>query len=111
MSEIDELRKQKKEIEDKIKQLKNKEEKYGNVKLSLETYPGYIKNKWVVSVKVCETSNNGQYREYWRAIIKALSKDEAVKQIPDIIKDLEKLHDSYITAQGVANNGQEPKTD
>lgn len=96
MSEPDKLIAQKKELEQKIREIKNQNITVGRVMVGKETYPTDLPDRWYVAVTATYrngTPKDALGRTMKRAIINGTSKTEVIDQIPDIIRDLQRLYD------------------
>lgn len=90
MKELQRLMKQKKEIEERIRMLKNSMTVYGCVKLDIYHYPTTRPDEWYIAVKVPGVCEGDQSR--YRSIILGHSKEECIEKIPQVIKDLQGLY-------------------
>jgi len=90
-SELQDLIKQKREIEERIKALKNASTIYGSAKLDIYHYPTSRPDEWFIAIKVPGVCEGDQSR--YRSIILGHSKEECIEKIPAIIKDLQGLYD------------------
>ena len=91
MKELQILMKQKREIEERIRMLKNSMTVYGCVKLDIYHYPTTRPDEWYIAVKVPGVMPDDQTR--YRSIILGHSKEECIEKIPQIINDLQGLYD------------------
>lgn len=92
MDELQELIKQKREIEERIRQIKTEAIVYGCTKVGFEHFPTQRPDEWFVSVKVPGVMPNDKTR--YRSIIRGHSKKECIEKIPQIINDLQGLYES-----------------
>ena len=90
MSELQDLIKQKREIEERIKQLKNASVVCGCVKIDIDHYPTSRPDEYYIAVKVPGVMPDDQTR--YRSIIRGHSKEECIEKIPQIINDLQGLY-------------------
>lgn len=90
-SELQELMKQKREIEKRIKVLKNASVFYGCTKIDIDHFPTSRPDEWYVAVKVPGVCDGDQTR--YRSIIRGHTRQECIDKIPTIIKDLQGLYD------------------
>lgn len=90
-SELQDLIKQKREIEERIKVLKNASVFYGCTKLDIYHYPTSRPDEWYIAVKVPGVYEDEQSR--YRSIIRDHTRQECIDKIPTIIKDLQGLYD------------------
>lgn len=91
MKELQRLMKQKKEIEERIRMLKNIMTVFGCVKLDIDHYPTTRPDEYYIAVKVSDVMPGDQTR--YRSIIRGHSKEECIEKIPQVIKDLQGLYD------------------
>ena len=107
MTELQELMKQKREIEKRIKILTTGSVINENAKIDRITYAGqYQQGKWALFYKYKFIASRGregraEYRTKWQVLLNDESFDDVVSQIPDIIQALTEL---YEDAKG-ANHG------
>ena len=92
MTELEELMKQKKEIEDKIKELKEKGIVFTNAKYGIQHYACFDQYYVAVRVKNIETMPNRE-RYTWKHIINRHNKEELLPVLREIIKNLTELAD------------------
>lgn len=90
MKELQRLMKQKKEIEERIRMLKNSMTVYGCVKLDIDHYPTTRPDEYYIAVKVPGVMPDDQTR--YRSIIRGHSKEECIEKLPQVIKDLQGLY-------------------
>ena len=86
MSELDELIAQRKEIDRKIRELKNTDIYCGNAKWKLVSYPRG--DEWTVYVK--KRTIDPHY-DRWYAVIQLTDKHKALDELDLLIKDLQGL--------------------
>ena len=91
MSELDRLIKQRKEIDKKIKELKNNSVLCGRAKLDVEHYPTQLPDRHYVAIMTDESYLGGN-RNRWRTVANGKTRDDAINQIPTIINDLQSLY-------------------
>lgn len=91
MSELQDLINQKREIEKRIKQLKNASVFYGCTKIDIDHYHTSRPDEWYIAVKVSGVYEDEQSR--YRSIIRGHTRQECIDKIPTIIKDLQVLYD------------------
>lgn len=89
MNELEELLKQKKEIEEKIKALKNQGCINGVAKIDIEHYPTEKPDRHFLAIRYKTYSGN----ESWRSIYSACDRESVIKAIPGIIYDLHGLYE------------------
>lgn len=87
MSTLEELLEQKKQIEQQIRIMRNKELIYGGAKLGTHHYPRG--DEWYIAIKSVVGRNLGDSR--WRAIITCKTREEAIKNIDEVLRDLNGL--------------------
>ena len=85
MTELDELIAQKKEIEKKIKALTCPKYEVDGARMTRKAHGGKPLDLWVITVE--ELGASGQYKE----LVRADTKDEALKSLDHIIKSLQEL--------------------
>lgn len=90
-SELQELMKQKKEIEEKIRTIKMRTTFYGSAKLDIDHFPTDRLDEWYVAVKVSAVYEDEQSR--YRSIVRGHTRQECIDKIPQIIEDLQGLYD------------------
>ena len=88
-SELQELMKQKREIEEKIRTIKMCMTIYGSAKLDIDRFPTSRPDEWYIAVKVSGVYEDEQSR--YRSIIRGHTRQECIDKIPTIIKDLQGL--------------------
>lgn len=93
MDELEELIRQKKELEKKIQNLKGKETVCGRVKYEVcRSYGNHIDLALVkVSKSTAYNRLNGYNPNRYFSIIETNSKEDAIKQIDEVIRDLNEL--------------------
>lgn len=90
MSELAELIKQKREIEWRIKCLRQGAQYYGCAKVDMDHYPTSRPDEWFIAIKVPGVMPEDQSR--YRSIIRGHSKKECIEKIPKIVNDLQGLY-------------------
>ena len=93
-SELEILRRQKRELEAKIRALTTELPiEYGRAKLDKEHYPTAKPDRWHIAVKV-ERCNApvGYDTTRYRSIINGISREEVVDALPNVISDLQGLY-------------------
>lgn len=90
MSELDELLRQKREIERKIKELKNCASIIGQVKIDVEHYPTQKPDRHFLAVYYKPLDNG---RQKWQTIFSANDRVSVINKIPEIIENLQELYD------------------
>lgn len=91
MNELEELIRQKKELEERIRQARNQTISCGRAKLDVEHYPTQLPDRHYVAIMV-DTSYLGDNRNRWRTVANGKTRDDAINQIPTIINDLQSLY-------------------
>ena len=89
MSDLKELLRQRKELDEKIKQLRGIPV-YKRCKVGRETYPTRKPDRFFVAVKY-QPLDNGRPR--YQTIFSSRDRDEVVNEIPKIIEELQGLYD------------------
>ena len=89
-SELQELMKQKREIEEKIRTIKMCMTIYGSAKLDIDHFPTSRLDEWYIAVKVPGVYEDEQSR--YRSIIRGHTRQECIDKIPQVIKDLQGLY-------------------
>lgn len=96
MTELEKLIKQKREIEQKIREARHREVIVGRAKVGIEHYPTDKPDRYYVAIETGYRSGN-RYdaigRSAWRSIISGESREAVIAGIPEIISDLQKLYD------------------
>jgi hypothetical protein len=93
MTELQQLLAQKKEIEDKIQQIKNQTQIVGRVKIEQRHYT-YKHDKWFICIKMMYDDMPSNFTDRWSPIIQAVDKDQAIQELSDIIQDLTALRNT-----------------
>mgnify|MGYP003571259899 CR=1 FL=1 len=106
MTRLEELRKQRHELNQQIREL---EKGYpiinGKAKLDRQEYPTDKPDRYHISIKVEPidppemNSPWGRKGYCWRTVANGGTREEVIKQIPEIIKDLQGLHDELVGGQ------------
>lgn len=91
MSELQDLINQKKELEERIRELRFKARYFGCAKIDIEHYPTIRPDEWYIAIKVPGVMPEDQSR--YRSIIRGHSKEECAEKIPQIINDLQGLYE------------------
>lgn len=99
MDELETLLKQKREIEEKIRILKNQSEIYGRAKVDVEHYPTGKPDRHFLAIHYKPLDNG---RPKWQAIFSSNSRKEVIETIPGIISNLQTLYKN-LTGE---NNGR-----
>ena len=94
-SEIELLKQQKREIEQRLRELEQAEKyvRVGRVKMTYERYTGCAPDYYCVSVLLNKVTLSHTKKTMWRGIIQGERKSEAVAQIPEVIADLQQLYE------------------
>lgn len=90
IDDVDELREVKREIDKKIRDITNKENRIecGRVKLDRETQ---YKREWRVSIRREADYHRTHQKQWWTSVIRSAEKDKAIAQIKPLISDLQNL--------------------
>jgi len=105
MDELQQLMQQRKELDQKIRQLrKNYPVICGKAKLDKESYPTDKPDRWMIAIncKPKDPPAKGSpwaKESIWRTIINGDNRQECAEAIPGIIKDLQTLYDSIREAE------------
>lgn len=91
MSELEDLIKQRKELDFKIKELKEKGSRFDRAKIFLYHYASQRPDEWRVAVLCQEIQTLGTER--WKTIISSPDKDAVIAAIDAIIASLNGLRD------------------
>ena len=94
MSELLELLEQKKQIEERIKQLKNMEICAERSKLSHKHYSGCRVDEWTVSIQ-CQHLEDERVNRWFPAIY-GVNKEEVIKDLEKLIADLQRLQEKMV---------------
>lgn len=90
MSELEELKKQKREIEQKIKELECTAVVCGCAKLDKEHYPTARPDEWAIYIK--RILGEELERQFgWYSIIRSQDKEWCINQIQIVVNDLQGL--------------------
>lgn len=89
MSELEDLIRQRKELDAKIKALKEKDYRYDRAKLFLYHFASTRPDEWRVAV-LCHEQWDGVI-ERWKTIISGTSKESALASIDTVISSLDGL--------------------
>ena len=89
MNELEKLIKQKKEIEEKIRILKNQSTICGMAKVDVEHYPTLKPDRHFLAVHYKPLDDG---RAKWQTIFSANSRQEVIDAIPGIISNLQSLY-------------------
>ena len=93
MTEIEKLLIQKKEIEQKIRELKSKEICFGHAKLMTETW-ACRPDSWNIALRqIYEDEYLGRKTPRWFSVVKFSDRDKTIDTIDVIIRDLQGLKD------------------
>lgn len=96
MTELEKLIAQKREIEQKIREARNRETVVGRVKVGVEHYPTNKPDRHYVAIETGYKDGNQtdcMGRRAWRSIINGTSRKEVVAGIPEIIDDLQRMYE------------------
>ena len=89
MTELEELIKQKREIESKIKMLRNQTTVWGMAKVDVERYSTRKPDRHFLAIRYKPLDNG---REKWQTIFSANNRQEVINAIPQIIENLKNLY-------------------
>lgn len=94
-NEIELLKQQKREIEQRLRELEQAEKyvRIGKVKMTYEHFAGYVPDYYCISVLLDKVTRSQTKKTMWRGIIQGEKKSEAIAQIPEVIADLQELYD------------------
>ena len=91
MNELESLMEQKKEINRKIQEIKNRGlVQIGQVKLDKQMWGSH--ERWLVAINCADFRVSGNEHRSWKSIINGTNKKDVVKQIPSIIESLQSLY-------------------
>ena len=92
MTELEKLQAQKREIEEKIKALKNSDViVVGDIKIDKEHYPTDKPDRCYIAVRGVRRHMHKDV-EAWKSIISRDSMDELIEAIPKLISDIQELY-------------------
>lgn len=95
MTEIEKLRQQKKELEQRIRELSCKETTCGRAKYGTEHFTMGRPDRHYIKIR-SEWTNAALRNSRWLSIFSAESKQDAVEKIPGIIRDLQELYEEMM---------------
>lgn len=90
--EIEELKAQKRAIEEKIRRLQNKEYTFGRAKLSLQQFGTSRVDDWKISI-LRQYADKRKDKEVCCSIIVGTDKKAVIDKLDDVIRDLTGLRD------------------
>lgn len=90
MTELEQLKAQRKELDKRIRELEHPKYEVDGARLFLRTYTGCRDDEWVVKL---ETIDTVKHTSAYKQIISAKSKSEAIEYIENQIKTLQELVD------------------
>ena len=93
MSELEKLLQQKKEINERIRQLKAQAIICGTAKYDTEHYPTDLPDRHFIAVNSCY-NYLGREQTRWKTIINGGSRSDLIEKIPPIINDLQTLYNT-----------------
>lgn len=102
MSNLEELKRKRKEIDDEIKKLLNADfMQVGNVKFDKDHFPTARPDEYYVAVqsKIHCGRNPGQEKLLWRSVIRSQNKQEVIDRIPKLVKNMKELHAALEASQ------------
>jgi len=85
--EIEELKAQKRAIEEKIRQLQNKEYTFGRAKLSLQHFGTSRADDWKISI-LRKYTDKREDKEVWCSVIVGTDKKATIDKLDNVIRDL-----------------------
>lgn len=86
---LEELKAQRKALDDQIKALQNNARIAGRTKLDMEHFPTARPDEWGVYVR--RDTGDTDLREQWKCVIKDTDKEKVIGKIPELVKDLQEL--------------------
>ena len=94
MNELDILIQQKKELERKIKALRNQSDVVGQVKIDVEHYPTDKPDRFFLAVFYKPIPYMGyEGRSKWQTIFSANDRQSVIDAIPAIVENLQEMYD------------------
>ena len=95
MAEREEIERRKREIAQKIREAKHQETVVGKVKIGIERYPTDLPDRYYVAIAAGyrHGERDSMGRSAWRAVLNGASKEEVLKGIPGLVRDLQQLYD------------------
>ena len=100
---------QKREIESRIRELKNKSVICGCAKLDVEHYPTNLPDRHYIAIQSNE-SYLGGFRPRWRTVANGNTSEEVIELIPTIINDLQALYNKFHKGEQDGESNQESVT-
>ncbi len=97
MNELDNLIKQKREIENKIKLLKNQTSTYGFAKVDVERYPTSRPDRYYLAIHYTPLHGG---RAKWQTIFSATDRKTVIDAIPMLIENMKSLYENIIEQSG-----------
>lgn len=86
---LEELKAQRKALDDQIKALQNNAIMAGRTKLDMEHFPTERPDEWGVYIR--RDTGDTDLREQWKCVIKDTDKEKVIGKIPELVKDLQEL--------------------
>lgn len=108
MSELELLIQQKRELEAKIKALKNQSQQYGAAKVDVEHYPTSKPDRHFLAIYYKPLDDG---RAKWQTIFSANSRQGVVDAIPSIISNLQSLYSVLTVENSINVEGDEDAKD
>ena len=94
MDKLKELKRQRKEIDEQIKQLIGQERTVGRAKIYRQHYPTDKPDRWSLSIKLLDLREEGQKdNERYFPVIASEIRGKVVNAIPLLIESLTKLYE------------------
>ena len=90
MTELEELKRQKREIEEQIKRIMNQTVRHGHAKLELKRYPTCKPDDWRICI--AEIRQDSETVRFW-PVIWSNDRNKAIKSLDVIIDDLQGLRE------------------
>lgn len=86
---LEELKAQRKALDDQIKALRNNARIAGRTKLDMEHFATTRPDEWGVYIR--RDTGDTDLREQWKCVIKDTDKEKVIGKIPELVKDLQEL--------------------
>lgn len=95
MTELEQLKAQKREIEEKIRALKNQSTQYGMAKIDVDRYPTAKPDRHFLAIYYKPIPYGGyEKRNKWQTIFSANDRQSVIDAIPAIVSNLQKLYEN-----------------
>ena len=98
-NELTDLIQQKRDIERRIREIKNQKMTNGVARIGMEHYAPDLPDRWYMGISTIFASpDRPGYRgaPKYRSVIVGSCKKDVIKKIPDVIKDLQGLYDMVV---------------